>query len=546
MDWCKKLCSKRDEIPMDDELETASERRQRWKSIYIIYFTMFLMSLGFSIILTGVWPYLDKLDPTAGKEFMGYVVAANPLAQMLFSPLLGWWGNKRGSVRLPLLITLALFTLASALYSMLEILPGDGKIVMVAARFLVGASAANIAVARSYLSAATKLAERTKAVSMVSLAQVLGFVVGPGLQAAVTPLGDKGVTLFFLPINMYTMAGWINVFMGILNFIMFLPGNFTEYKIAIREAMRDDGKATEEETWKAIKPDYLASWTLICAFFVLVFNFVLLETLGTSLTMDQFAWSKMEALYYMGLMMSIGAVVACITFAMINPLCKKFSERKIMLWGGFFVMIIGRVLCIPWGPDPPQIAELGPYNNLTVDANGTEILGCPSSQEWCRYTPQMTALQFIIGYGFTTVGYPIGVTLIQTIFSKVLGPRPQGVWMGLMTGAGCASRVLGPVFVSVIYTRYGTYHTFGITGVMLIVSMIWLQIVNQRLIPPRIEDNKLKDKEEIGTALTLIQWYLNVGAGGPGAGGSGLASGLLGPCKGCGAKNGAELPGCPG
>lgn len=35
---------------------------------------------------------------------------------------------------------------------------------------------------------------------------------------------------------------------------------------------------TEKETWKAIRPDYLASWTLICAFFVLVFNFVLLET----------------------------------------------------------------------------------------------------------------------------------------------------------------------------------------------------------------------------------------------------------------------------
>lgn len=36
---------------------------------------------------------------------------------------------------------------------------------------------------------------------------------------------------------------------------------------------------TEEETLRFIKPDYVASWTLICAFFVLVFNFVLLETL---------------------------------------------------------------------------------------------------------------------------------------------------------------------------------------------------------------------------------------------------------------------------
>lgn len=47
---------------MDDNLETEQEYRQRWRSIYIIYFTMFLISLGFSIIVTGVWPYLDKVS----------------------------------------------------------------------------------------------------------------------------------------------------------------------------------------------------------------------------------------------------------------------------------------------------------------------------------------------------------------------------------------------------------------------------------------------------------------------------------------------------
>lgn len=52
----------RNTIPVDDDLETVSERRERWRSIYAIYFTMFLMSLGFSIILTGVWPFLDKVN----------------------------------------------------------------------------------------------------------------------------------------------------------------------------------------------------------------------------------------------------------------------------------------------------------------------------------------------------------------------------------------------------------------------------------------------------------------------------------------------------
>lgn len=68
---------------------------------------------------------------------------------------------------------------------------------------------ANVAACRSYLSAATKYSERTKAVSMISLAQVLGFVIGPAIQAAVVPLGDEGVWLVThkLKLNMYTATG---------------------------------------------------------------------------------------------------------------------------------------------------------------------------------------------------------------------------------------------------------------------------------------------------------------------------------------------------
>lgn len=42
-------------------LETDKERDERLTSLWIIYFTMFLISLGFSIVLTGIWPYLDKV-----------------------------------------------------------------------------------------------------------------------------------------------------------------------------------------------------------------------------------------------------------------------------------------------------------------------------------------------------------------------------------------------------------------------------------------------------------------------------------------------------
>lgn len=51
-----------------------------------------------------------------------------------------------------------------------------------------------------------------------------------------------------------------------------------EHRIAAREVMIQQGKGSEKDTYKGIKPDFFSTWSLIVAFFVLVFNFVLLET----------------------------------------------------------------------------------------------------------------------------------------------------------------------------------------------------------------------------------------------------------------------------
>jgi MFS transporter, ceroid-lipofuscinosis neuronal protein 7 len=151
-----------------------------------------------------------------------------------------------------------------------------------------------------------------------------------------------------------------------------------------------------------------------------------LYSLGTSLTIDQFALTKEQSLKYMGILMSTGALISCATFVTIGPLCKRFDEVKVLLWGGFFMMACSMASCIPWGDAPPQMAEI---RNITVGnetiIENAELLGCPPIQEWCRTTMAMTVTQFLLGFALTSIGYPIGVTLIQTIFSKVLGPRPQ-------------------------------------------------------------------------------------------------------------------------
>lgn len=78
---------------------------------------------------------------------------------------------------------------------------------------------ANLSICRAYISEATRESERTSAIAMSSMAQVMGFVIGPALQSCVTPLGEHGFSIIpgFLVLNIFTAAGWINVLMAILN-----------------------------------------------------------------------------------------------------------------------------------------------------------------------------------------------------------------------------------------------------------------------------------------------------------------------------------------
>lgn len=55
-----------------------------------------------------------------------------------------------------------------------------------------------------------------------------------------------------------------------------------------------------------------------------------------------------------------------------------------------------------------------------------------------------------------------------------------------MTGAGCLSRVMGPVFVTHIYEEYGTVWTFGMTSVMMAASLLWLWYFQERLEPKEL------------------------------------------------------------
>lgn len=275
----------------------------------------------------------------------------------------------------------------------------------------MGAASANVAVCRSYIAAATKLDERTFALSMASLAQVSGFIVGPLLQAAFTLLGGEGILIFkTFPLTMYTAPGWINVILGAVNMIIFIPHFFKDHNIAVREQMMLQGKENAKETWKSTKVDYLLVWSLIFAYFIVAFNLVILESLGTPLTMDQFAFTKKETLKWNSILVGIGALISCIIFCLLPRLCKIIKEIDILIWGGLMIMTIGKFVYIPFRSEIPQLAG---DRNFTMD-NGTtgfyeddheSLLGCPvREQPWCEFTPRLGIPEFVCGYFMGVIG----------------------------------------------------------------------------------------------------------------------------------------------
>ncbi|XP_055591497.1 major facilitator superfamily domain-containing protein 8-like [Uranotaenia lowii] len=460
------------------DLETEAEYRERWISIRVLYYMGFLMFLSFGIVATGLWPFLTSLEPSASKAFLGYLFMAPPLGQLLFSPFIGWWSNKSSSIRVPLLLLAVIFTVANIIYAFAGEFKSDQKYVLLLSRTFVGVATSAVTVGRAYISSATRLSERTKTISYMALAQSLGLMVGPILQSLFSVMGARGVRIFDLfDINMYTTAGWVSAVLGVLNIFLLMPGFFKDRPIALKEAMKSQGAASAKEAWKSVKLRYFPIAAAIVAFSLLMLAYVAFQTLLSPIALDQFGWTNEESLFYLGILMTAGALVSCVLFLLLDTLCKRFTETNVLVYGAMFALFLSQLLMIPVGKDSISDCTEGHLNETTISTNST--IGCPAAQEWCCDTPAIGKVQFTIAYTLLCISFSIGTTLSQAVYSKLLGPRPQGTWMALLTCAGSVARILGPGSVS-IYVLFGTYWTFGSGTVICGLVFLWMWVYRNR------------------------------------------------------------------
>ena len=80
------------------------------------------------------------MDPEAGTQFLGLYIASQPLAQLFFSPLMGFLGNKLGSIRIPAMVSTLIMGFGFAFYASVSAFPEPRKWYLFAARFTIGSA----------------------------------------------------------------------------------------------------------------------------------------------------------------------------------------------------------------------------------------------------------------------------------------------------------------------------------------------------------------------------------------------------------------------
>lgn len=541
-------------------VEPPNVYRSRWRSIRVMYLTMFLGSVTFTITMSSLWPFLQVLNSSVSESFLGWVVSAYSLGQLAASPVFGGWANLRSSSREPLTVSLFLTTFSNLFYMYLQTMPSHKDYYMILARGLIGFSAGNVAVVRSYVSGATTVKERTNSMANLSIFQAMGFILGPVIQAALVPVGYPGpVENLGFHFNMYTAPAFLASVVAVINLLL-LIFVFKEHRVYDDDMMGNvQAKDTDVEDDNSVlknsmetydyKPDYVAVISSIFLFFVVLFIFTVFETIGTPLTMHMYAWNKSKATLYQGITLGVAGFLSIIVFLVAKQLAKRYNERYLLLIG-FIFCLCGYFVYIPWGHNlPPRgLAPISPQNKSSVavyqgiysipyhllyevgdsdtaqehlrEINSTLVHhltklpdpylsgeiekssitpmtvvtaivtnttytpeGCPWNYAWCDYVPVIHIAQFFGATILISIGYPMCNMLSYTIYSKVLGPKPQGLWMGWLTASGSLARTVGPVYVSQVYDSFGPQVTFGSCCGFIVVTIVFYLIVFRRLVP---------------------------------------------------------------
>lgn len=482
----------RDEVRLQEirflKNETPEQHKARFRSIQIILLTNLFTGIGFSILLSTMWPFLAELGGTS--TFLGILVSGFSFGQLISSPFWGYWTNKY-SISLILHISIILRLLGNLGYAMAGAIPEEKDWFLFEMRLLVGFGAGSMAVCSAYAAEATTTSERTAAVANLAASGGLGFIFGPLFGICFGSL-KPGFYIGPFVVNFLTAPAYVACLMSIINhFLLFFWFRDNRISVLLEKqqvhaarvlgpvdhlASNNSVNATSIKEVAKTKPyhDSLAVYILLFCYLASMVTLSVFETISVPVTMDEYGWDSQQAAIYNGIIAGLGGLEAVAIFILTKPLAKKYGERQVMMLGAL-TMVLGNIILLPFGgPAPTEWISKG-------DDDGLGREGCVGL--WCVGQSRITFGQYVAGSFMLCAGYPIVSVMSFAIFSKALGPFKQGYWMGIINAMGSLARGVGPLAITRMYASQGPRMVYASLGLLALFVMLLTGVFWRRLVP---------------------------------------------------------------
>jgi multidrug resistance protein len=346
----------------------------RKSALTILFLTMFLVMLGFGIVIPHLAYYANELG--ASSTQIGLLIAIYSAMQFIFAPMWGRLSDRRG--RKPAIL-IGLIGNAGALA-----LFGASKSLewLFMARGLSGVlSAAVLPTVMAYVADITTEEQRGQGMGLMGAAMGLGFIFGPAIGGV---MGDHSTPFFVaagLSLVTFTFA------------LFFLPESLQDVdrRFSIQEKF---------SLWTAF--NHPLTPLFLIAFFS-TFAFSGLETVFPLFIKDRFDYGAREM---GGVFFLMGSLAAFLQGGLLGRLINAFGEFKLIILG-LLVTALGMLL-LPWS------ATFATLTLFTSIAGVGNLVIRPANTSWISKQ--------------TKIGQGTAIGLMDAFLSlgRVLGPPFAG------------------------------------------------------------------------------------------------------------------------
>lgn len=421
------------------------------KILKLMFMTMFLDLIGFSIIfpmfpamakyylevdqnnyfLNGMMNLISNIQSTTltadGTPQMSTIVlfggllgALYSLIQFLAAPVWGAVSDRVG--RRPVL----LFSVFGLFISYVIWFFSGSFTLLILARLVGGLMSGNLSIASAVVSDVTDEKNRSKGMAAIGIAFALGFVFGPamgGILSLYNPL-ISNPALANYGVNPFSTPALLAACLSLFNFI-------TIWR-SFPETLKPGTKSHIERSINPIKllrPLPVPGINLTnFAYFLFITAFSGMEFTLTFLAVERLGYTSMDNAY---MFIFIGFVMAMVQGGYVRRKAHQVGEIKMSFQG--------LVSIIP----------------------GLVILAFAQSS-WMIY----------LGLFFLSLGSSMIIPCLTSLVSFYSPKHMQGQSLGIFRSLGALGRVIGPVYASLVYWKFGSFTAYLIGAVLVFLPAI--------------------------------------------------------------------------